>query len=86
MIPITGVNSVTIHGLTADWNYSINGYPNNNSVATRAVGPGHVYDSGWLPKGDITEDWPVEVGLAHNKSIKYIQICFRKANNSVFTE
>lgn len=86
MIPITGVNSVTIHGLTADWNYSINGYPNNNSVATTSVGPGHVYDSGWLPKGAITEDWPVEVGLANNNTIKYIQICFRKANNSVFTE
>lgn len=86
MIPITGVNSVTIHGLTADWNYSINGYPNNNSVATTAVGPGHVYDSGWLPKGAITEDWPVKVGLANNNTIKYIQICFRKANNSVFTE
>ena len=86
MIPITGVNSVTIHGLTADWNYSINGYPNNNSVATTAVGPGHVYDSGWLPKGTITEDWPVEIGLANNNTIKYIQICFRKTNNSVFTE
>ena len=86
MIPITGVNSVTIHGLTADWNYSINGYPNNNSVATTAVGPGHVYDSGWLPKGNIKENWPVEVGLTNNKSIKYIQICFRKTNNGVFTE
>lgn len=86
MIPITGVNSINLHGLTNDWNYSINGYPNNNSVATTAVGPGHVYDSGWLPKGSIKENWPVEVGLANNKSIKYIQICFRKANNGVFTE
>ena len=86
MIPITGVNSINLHGLTDDWNYSINGYPNNNSVATTAVGPGHVYDSGWLPKGSIKENWPVKVGLANNKSIKYIQICFRKANNGVFTE
>ena len=86
MIPITGVNSINLHGLTDDWNYSINGYPNNNSVATTAVGPGHVYDSGWLPKGNIKENWPVEVGLANNKSIKYIQICFRKTNNGVFTE
>jgi hypothetical protein len=86
MIPITGVNSINLHGLTDDWNYSINGYPNNNSVATTAVGPGHVYDSGWLPKGNIKENWQVEVGLANNKSIKYIQICFRKTNNGVFTE
>ena len=86
MIPITGVNSINIHGLTDDWNYSINGYPNNNSVATTAVGPGHVYDSGWLPKGNIKENWPIEVGLANNKTIKYIQICFRKADNSTFTE
>ena len=86
MIPITGVNSINLHGLTDDWNYSINGYPNNNRVATTAVGPGHVYDSGWLPNGSIKENWPVEVGLANNKSIKYIQICFRKANNGVFTE